>query len=518
MKAEGRCTRRQAIARITASAATFAGLGAGCSQTIQQARRLTGPAALAYEPLVGDPAALRMALTAISRAGFGPLPGEVTRVARTGARGWVEQQLMNPDSVPEDPAVAWRVNALDTQQAVENMPDDLLSVDYEQMLAETEQAAILRSRFSARQLRENLADFWINHFNIYALKSDGQALVPVDVEKVIRAHMDSFPQMLMASAHSPAMLNYLDNRFNKKGVANENYARELLELHTLGVDSGYTLRDIKEVARCFTGWTLNVKWQRDQFLYDNSIHDQGRKFIPFLNLTIEPNGGQKDANRVLETLAYHPVTASFLARKLCKHFLGKVPQDIHSAAARAYLRSGGRVSAMLRPVLLDGLFRPDCLEPVIKRPLNYTVSAMRALNTDTDGAHAVQVHLDAMGQPLNQWPMPDGFPEKVSSWASNLLPRWNFAMALATNSIPGTRTELGALFAAAGVHGTDTLAIGRIAELALNRPAADIAENSPELMSALRSHVSDSASGTGDFQVQSECLALAIASPQYQWK
>jgi hypothetical protein len=253
-------------------------------------------------------------------------------------------------------------------------------------------------------------------------------------------------------------------------------------------------------------------------LYDDSIHDQGKKVIPFLNLTIQPNGGQKDADIVLETLAHHPATARFLARKLCRHFLGTVPPDIHEASAQAYLKSGGRISSMLRPILLDGLFKQEYCEPVIKRPLNYVVSAMRALNSDTDGAQAIHAHLDAMGQPLNQWPMPDGFPEKVSSWASNLLPRWNYALALTSNSIPGTKTNLDALFTAAGIHDLNEDSLNRLAEIALCKPVSEIQQSSPELLDALRKHATESAGSAKTLQVQTECLALVFASPQFQWK
>ena len=513
-------TRRQLLASA-GSAAAIAIYGTGCAETARQARSLTGPLPLAYLPLSAEPQTLKLALHAVARAGFGPLPGDVTRAAIMGPRAWVEQQLTSWGSIPEDPAVDWRVNALDTHQTQQEAPDAMMSMEYDQLLAETAQAAVLRARFSTRQLKENLIDFWTNHFNIYALKSDGQALVPTDIETVIRANFDSFPNMLRASAHSPAMLNYLDNKFNEKGVANENYARELLELHTLGVDSGYTLTDIKQVARCFTGWTVKTGWQRGQFVYTDNLHDKGSKYIPFLNLTIAPNGGQKDADAVIETLAYHPATAHFLARKLCKHFLGTVPLDTQDAAVRAYLGSNGRISCMLRPILLDALFSTERCQPIIKRPLNMTVSALRALNADTDGARPIQVHLDTMGQPLYQWPMPDGYPEKASAWAANLLPRWNFSLALTANTIPGTTTNLPALFTAAGISATECGDAGilKLSELVLNTPANVIQQHSPQLVAAMKQHAADAAAAHVKVpQILAECTALLLSSPEFQWK
>src|SRR4029077_14134157 len=145
--------------------------------------------------------------------------------------------------------------------------------------------------------------FWTNHFNIYALKLEGRSLVPIDTERVLRPHvLGNFEEMLTGCAHSPAMLTYLDNKENRNGVANENYARELLELHTLGVKSGYSLKDIQAVARCFTGWTVQTGFKRGLPDYDPANHDDGLKYIPFLNLTIRPNGGKQDAAQVLDAL------------------------------------------------------------------------------------------------------------------------------------------------------------------------------------------------------------------------
>src|SRR5580700_8510205 len=315
-------TRRELLQRGALIGAAGAAIlaEAGCTEIRTQTGRITGPLPVVFTPLPAEARLANGVLRAARRIGFGPRPADLSHISEIGPRQWIEEQLADSNEMEEDPAVSWRVNGLDTQQTERDAPDALFSMEYDQLLRETQQAAILRAVYSRHQLRENMADFWTNHFNIYAPKSDGQAMVPVDSESVIRDHIWSFPGMLMASAKSPAMLNYLDNKLNHRGVPNENYARELLELHTLGVKSGYTLKDIQEVARCLTGWTIKTGFRRGQFEYVDALHDNGRKYIPFLKLTIEPGGQQRDAETVIHTLATHPTVGRFLASKLCTRF------------------------------------------------------------------------------------------------------------------------------------------------------------------------------------------------------
>ena len=200
----------------------------------------------------------------------------------------------------------------------------LFDEDDHRLIGALRQSAILRAVYSRRQLQERMVEFWSDHFNIYAFKGQGPQFKVVDDHETIRAHaLGKFRDLLGASARSAAMLGYLDNTSNRKGVPNENYARELMELHTLGVHGGYTQRDVKEVARCLTGWTTEKHWHRGRFLFDPDAHDNGAKQV--LGLTIAPGGGVTDGERVLDMLAGHPSTARHLARKLCVHFLGDAP-------------------------------------------------------------------------------------------------------------------------------------------------------------------------------------------------
>ena len=503
--------------------------GAGCKDIRDQAQKLTGPAPAQWTPLPHDAPAVTRAAHVLNRTAFGPRPGDVAHVAQIGEKAYIEEQLA--DRMDEDPAVTWRVGGLDTQQIERDSPDVLASYDDGEVLTQTAQAALLRAIYSRHQLREVLADFWTNHFNIYALKNDGRSLLPTDTEHVIRPHvLGTFRELLTASAHSPAMLGYLDNNQNRRKNgsenANENYARELLELHTLGVKSGYTQRDIQEVARCFTGWTVHQGWVKlslanmnkgySAFEYDAGRHDEDAKYIPFLNLTITPKGGERDAQLVLERLAMHPTTAHFIARKLCRRFLGSASGPIVEQAATAYLNSKSDIRATLCPILLQGLTDPALCRPILKRPLDYVASSLRALAADTDGGKNLQNYLGDMGQPLYQWPMPDGFPEKSSAWASALLPRWNYALALTANKIGGTQIDLQAPLTA--VHANSDAAItNALLESIYGRP-----HDAPELAatrSQIAAHVERARrNGVEEPTLLAETAALLFAAPTFQWK
>ena len=514
----------RAVAAVTVGAMALGAVGAvGCGEVRKQAQRLTGPLPAVYKALPQNVVAVASALHVLNRAGFGPKPGDVVHVVEVGPAAWIEAQLA--DDMEEDPTVDWRVNALETQQMEQDSPENLYCTDYDQIQHEMAQAALLRAIYSRRQLREQMADFWTNHFNIFSLKNDGRALVPTDTARVLRPHvLGRFHEMLTASAKSPAMLAYLDNNQNQKrdprtgGGANENYARELLELHTLGVKSGYSMKDIQAVARCFTGWTVMGGFKRGQLDYHAGGHDDGMKYIPFLNLTIMPKGGQKDADRVLETLSAHPATARFLVQKLCRRFLGEVPPAVAAKAESAYLRSGGDIRKTLRPILLDSdaLLKPTGRKPILKRPLDMMVSAVRALAADTDGSENLQRHLVQMGQPLYEWPMPDGFPEKAAAWTGSLLPRWNFALALASNAVPGTRVDLNAPLAAAKAH-TEAEQLDALTESALARPAGS--EEVKPIKAQVAGHMQRArAAGLPEATVLAEATGLLLASPTFQWK
>ena len=433
----------------------------------------------------------------LNRAAYGPRPGDLAHVMSIGIPAYVAEQLA-PEALTEEPILTLRIRSLaDTLN-----PDTglLFDEDDHRVVEALRQATLLRAVYSRKQLLERMVEFWTDHFNIYAFKGLGPQLKVVDDHATIRSHaLGKFRDLLGASARSAAMLGYLDNTANQKGIPNENYARELMELHTLGVHGGYTQHDVREVARCFSGWTFENHWHRGRFRFDSETHDDGPKLV--LGVSIPAGGGVHDGERVLDILASHPATGAHLARKLCLHFLGESTDRWTRRLAKIFCDSGGDI----KPVLLALLTSDDLLtaKPILKRPLDFTVSSLRALNADTDGSLGVQGNLESMGQALFAWPMPDGFPEAAHFWTGALIPRWNFALALSGNALENTRLDLSALAEAgakAALTPHDTLL-----ELAFGCSSADLA------LAGLRTL----AHGYPDL---AEYTAIILMSPTFQWR
>ncbi len=326
----------------------------------------------------------------------------------------------------------------------------------QQVVTELQRAALLRAVYSERQLNELLVDFWENHFSIYAQKdADRLLLTGFDREAIRPFTLGRFRDLLGATAHSPAMLYYLDNwqssvlrkypaangkPARQTGGINENYARELMELHTLGVDGGYTQKDVQEVARCFTGWTIRKPNEEGLFVFNPAAHDNGEKIV--LGQKISAGGGIKDGERVLDILASHPSTARFIATKLARRFISdNPPAAIINRAAAVFLKTDGSISETLRAIInAPEFFSPAAYRSKVRSPFEYAAAAMRALSAETDGQRPVLDWVARMGQPIFGRLTPDGFPDRADEWLSTgaLLERFNFANALATNKIKGT--------------------------------------------------------------------------------
>lgn len=378
---------------------------------------------------------------ALNRLTFGPRPEDLVLAARDGVAGWIEEQLA-PEMV-DDFALDLLLRrfptlAMDSDQLAD-LSDKLFDdVDRQRVPGELQRAALTRQVYSRRQLFEGMVDFWSDHFSISVEKGDCCFLKTVDDREVIRRHaLGRFRDLLWASAHSPAMLVYLDNQSNHKGAPNENYARELLELHTLGVNNGYSQQDVMELARCLTGWTVKDHFWRGRFTFKPDLHDPEPKTV--LGMSILP-GGQSEAEAVIERLASHPNTARFIARKLARRFIASdPPAELVERAAQVFLNTDGEIKAVLRALLLDGLAQ---MQPRFKRPAHFIASALRLLDAETDAGDVLQSYLGQMGQPYFRWPTPDGYPDRDAVWQNNLVPRWQFALALAQSQIPGTRVDL----------------------------------------------------------------------------
>jgi uncharacterized protein (DUF1800 family) len=441
---------------------------------------------------------------ALQRMTYGPTMAERQRAATIGLQAWVEEQL-DPASVADLPGDL----SVRSLTSLELEAVDLAAWERDDVLLELQRGALLRRTSSRRQLFETLVEFWTDHFNISVEKGACWYLKTVDDRRVIRRHaLGNFRDLLWASAHSPAMLVYLDNQANDRVAPNENYARELLELHTLGVDGGYSQRDVMEMARCLTGWTVRDRFWKGQFVFRPEMHDAGAKQV--LGRTIEP-AGQAEAESVLEQIALHPATAHRLARKLVRRFLELAPEDearIVERAAAEFRASGGEIRPMLRVILLDGVLRePAGLAPKLKRPVHVVASGLRMLAAHSNGGRPIQDQLAAMGQPLFMWPTPDGPPEDRAAWQTGLFARWDFAYRLARNEIEGTEIDLPALLEAGGATGPSQ-ALDALANIVLGARMID----------PVRGDILRALSKESEGQMVAVVLAGLLASPAFQWR
>lgn len=397
----------------------------------------------------------------------------------------------------------------------------------QRILVELQSSRILRATYSERQLQEVLVDFWTNHFNVFSGKgADRWLLVSYDRDTIRPSTLGKFHDLLAATAQSPAMLFYLDNfqsvspnmptaerrgqdgagtglfgglrsrRGNRRGLGrdqrpadrnpeasseqsgfpqrpanaqrqrrgiNENYARELMELHTLGVDGGYTQKDVQEVARCFTGWTIlaprgggaagamanerraeMLRQNAGRFFFNQRAHDDGEKFV--LGHKIPAGGGMNDGLRVLDILAHHPATAKFIAAKLTRYFVSDTPPAaLVDRVAAAFTKSDGDIRETLRAIFYSPEFNSAAAyRAKVKRPFELAISSLRTLGAETTGGPQLHQWIARMGEPLYGFQTPNGYSDSAESWVNTggLLERLNFGLALASNRIPGTRVDL----------------------------------------------------------------------------
>lgn len=449
----------------------------------------------------------------LNRLAYGPRPGEISAVVAMGVEKWMRGQLQ-PDKI-ENPELEGRLAEL---TSLTSNQSDLLGAFQDQMqrrqrergededqeslsrmdelapdegrfqvtlaLGELQRAKLLRAVYSERQLEEVLVDFWFNHFNVDARKQSVIAMVGHHENEVIRPHVfGKFRDLLGATARSGAMLIYLDNarssaemhpamqgRGNEevqrpgRGL-NENYARELMELHTLGVKGGYSQKDVMEVARAFTGWT--VERSTGEFVFRSRLHDRGMKRV--LGRRIREGGGMEDGEQVLDLLAAHPATARRIATKLCQRFVSdEPPNDLVERVAAAFKKSKGDLRVTYEALFFDPeFFNPVHYDAKIKTPFEFAASALRAAGIDLKseaamsvwrgrmplrameaaatlgrggerlqkrvGSKTVLLHILEMGMPLYAWAAPTGYPEESTHWVSAgaLVARLNFALALA---------------------------------------------------------------------------------------
>jgi uncharacterized protein (DUF1800 family) len=360
------------------------------------------------------------------------------------------------------------------------------------VFTELAQQKILRAVYSERQLDEVMVDFWFNHFNVFAGKGQTRAYLTEYEREAIRPHvLGKFRDLLGATAQSPAMLFYLDNwqsaapegaptagRGNRPGRSvnprrpfgrpgrigtppqgrtvadlpkaaqnrrprglNENYARELMELHTLGVDGGYTQKDVQEVARAFTGWTIANPRQGGGFQFEPRMHDDGEKMV--LGHKIGAGGGRHDAEEVLDILATHPSTARFIATKLARRFVSdQPPAPLVDRAAARFRDTKGDIREVVRTIVTSPeFFAPEAYRAKVKTPFEFVAAAVRATSAETMNAMPLVQAMRDLGMPPYQCQPPTGYADRADAWVNTgaLLNRMNFAVALTDGRLRGVR-------------------------------------------------------------------------------
>ena len=557
---------------------------------------IPGPGGPAHTPLQGttsDSTERARALHVLNRLTYGPRPGDVDRVVAMGVDRFIEQQL-NPEKL-RDPGVERRLKHLEILQLG---PEDLGRIYQDEVRARRQrqlagakdsageepdaaarragarlplsparrlaggfqQAAVVRATLSERQLYEVLVDFWTNHFNVFLGKGADRFLLPDYIEHTIRPNaLGKFENLLIATAHSPAMLFYLDNvesvvpgavpprlaqlergaqrgqmpRFGfgrrpirlparrpdpaqmdslrqrieqrvPKGI-NENYARELMELHTLGVDGGYTQEDVINVARILTGWSMRPPAQGGGFVFNDWAHDQGEKMA--LGHAFPAGHGEDEGITLLRMLANRPATMRHVSAKLCARFVADDPPDgCIDAGVHAWQRTGGDIREVLRAIFQSPEFwAPEYREAKVKTPLEFVVSAVRAVGGEPDSTLALAQVVGRLGEPLYLDQPPTGYPETQDAWVNSgaLLKRLNVAMGIAAGRAPGIAVDLDRLFAG---DGDPALLADRVNQLILDGTAT------PNTLRVLREQTAT----LPPAQARVMAVGLALGSPEFQ--
>jgi uncharacterized protein (DUF1800 family) len=461
-------------------------------------------------------------LHALNRLGFGPRPGQVEQIEKTGLENWIQAQL-NPENIsdpivdarlaqfpalglgaaglldqypPQDVAakrLGMRVDEYQKHlQDLAKQPGGMNSLPFKdpnEIVNEVMQAKMVRAVYSERQLSEQLSEFWFNHFNIFIYKdTDRWYLIPYERD-AIRPHvLGKFRDLLEATAKSPAMLYYLDNSSSadphafdrlklhpararpgeklpplgpRRGL-NENYGRELMELHTLGVDGGYKQEDVVEVARAFTGWTIESPRENPVFYFDERIHDPDPKRV--LGKKIK-GGGIKDGEEVLDLLAKNAHTARHISLQLAEHFVSDDPPPaLVARMAKTFEKSKGDIRAVMTAMIYSPEFwSRAAFRAKVKTPFELVASTTRALGADVDQPLQLAQWVSRIGEPLYQCLTPNGYADKAAAWVSTgaLLNRVNFAVALTSNKVRGAQVDINSLVGA-DVGANPHLALDRV--------------------------------------------------------
>ena len=461
------------------------------------------------------------ALSVLRRFCLGIHPTDVEAVYQAGPDAWLASQLRhggNDRQVEAD---------IDRWYPTVGAPvADLLAalkqgrIETTDVAAQLKAAAVYRAAHSRYPLFEAMVDFWTNHFNINHATPALRVLKTMDDREVIRRHaLGSFRDLLHASAKSPAMLVYLDNATSKKQGFNENYARELMELHTLGVEGGYTHDDVLAVARVLTGWSVQKEGaQPGTFTFISAWHDYDRKRV--LGEEYPAGVGQPEGERLLDQLVDHPSTRRFIAEKLCRRFLSDDPASSAIDTVEAAWGRDGDIKAMLWALYSTPEFQSANVVK-FRRPLDYIISMIRTTGTqlDANGVRMVTLGLKGLSQTPFDYSPPTGYPDDAASWASTsgMLLRWNMA-SLALGYRPGSPMP-----ARESLLRPESLVTRRASPKKIVKELVDalvqgVIDNDSHalLVSFARERSADLPAGSGDV-VARDVANLLFASPWFQW-
>lgn len=398
----------------------------------------------------------------INRLSFGPRPGDVQKVQSVGVERYIKEQL-SPNSISESPNLTRQLSQLETlhlntveiEEYLKTSPKPTREQKQarqkkkDKLLQQAIKARLLRATNSQRQLQEVMVDFWYNHFNVQAGKGNTRIWVGAYEQEAIRPYvLGRFRDLLGATARHPAMLVYLDNWQNKassrRGVTpkvNENYARELMELHTLGANGGYSQKDVIALARIFTGWGLINRGQQPSgkslFYFDSKRHDLSDKV--FLGRTIKGTG-QAEGEQALDILARHPATARHISYKLAQYFVSdRPPTSLVDRLAQRFLKTDGNIRAVLETLFQSPEFwDKKYFNAKFKTPLQYTVSAVRATGMEVKNTIPLSRTLEQLEMTLYGCRTPDGYKNTQDAWLSSeaMNRRLNFATELGSGRLP----------------------------------------------------------------------------------
>jgi uncharacterized protein (DUF1800 family) len=503
----------------------------------------------------------------LNRLAFGPRPGDVDRVLTIGVDRWIERQLRPESTLDSAGTAALRGCELWTMpvpEALARLPvgrriplagDDVspdgrsmtvrrfaiidglgpivtresayaspvggASLDAGQLLA----CRLARVEASDQQLLEVMTDFWENHFSLFGPRiPSGGSFVEWDRQVIRPNALGRFRTLLGAVAHSPAMLQYLDNAVNTADGPNENYARELLELHTLGVDGGYTQADVIDVARAFTGWTHTTAFltpvgrvnspQLSSFVFDSTVHDRRPKQV--LGRALPAGRGIQDGNDVLYLLAEHPSTARFIARKLAVRFVSDAPSDsLVERAAETFRRTGGDIREVVRTIVTSAEFMsPATHRAKVKSPQELVLSLRRVLMAPSDtGAETIDVLIGLDQAPLSKV-SPEGWPETGAGWMTvgAMLARIDLANRIAGGEVPSIPIERWPSWDALVDRPYDEQVDGVVRVLLNGQASAE----TRSALAGIRPAAADQDTPAARRRMLRSLVALALSSPEFQ--